>query len=224
MHHPFCHLPAMLPPPRWAICHATTLPRCRAHLAILFSSPCTLPLRLPHNFQIRKMADNAFKASTPSRRQRERGYRSSSCARSRSPLRPTSSRKRRRSRSPKHEQVSPSECFEKRSHDGTQHIWWDKLEFFPSGTGPRGGACTVCLGCHKHTFSKCDGVKLWDGSTGSARKNEQGRLVAASGCPLCFDWQMPRGCSSTNHPNRHRCSGCGKAGHGAQTCSRAERA
>ena len=151
MHHPFCHLPAMPPPPRWAICHATTLPRCRARLAILFSSPRTLPLRLPHKFQIRKTADNAFEASTPSQRQRECGYGSSSCARSRSPPRPTSSRKRRRSRSPKYEQVSPSERFEKRSRDGTQRVRQDKLEFFPSGAGPRGGACTVCLGRHDDT-------------------------------------------------------------------------
>ena len=130
MHHPFCHLPAMPPPPHWAIYHATTLPCCRARLAILFSSPCTLPLRLPHKFQIHKTADNAFEASTPSRRQRECGYGSSSCARSRSPPRPTSSRKRRRSRSPKYEQVSPSERFEKRSRDGTQRVRRDKLEFF----------------------------------------------------------------------------------------------
>ena len=107
--------------------------------------------------------------------------------------------KRHRSRSPKYEQGSPSERREKRSRDGVQRPRRDRLEFFQSGAGPRGGACAVCLGRHEHTFSKCDGAKLWDGSARSARKNEQGRLVAADGLPLCFDWQMPRGCTSTSH-------------------------
>ena len=208
--------------------HAVPPAMPRSHPAVtlpLWLLPTTDPATTPAMpiRQIRKTADTAFEASTPSRRHRERGYGSSSRARSRSPPRPTSSRKRRRSRSPKYEQVSPSDRFEKRSRDGSQRVQRDKLEFFPSGAGPRGGACAVCLGRHEHTFSKCDGAKLWDGSAGSARKNEQGRLVAADGRPLCFDWQMPRGCSSTNHPDRHRCSGCGKAGHGAQTCSRTER-
>jgi hypothetical protein len=95
--------------------------------------------------------------------------------------------------------------------------------FFRSGAAPRGGVCAVCLGRHEHTFSKCDGAKLWDGSAGAAKKTE-GRLVADDGFPLCFDWQVPKGCSSTSHPDRHRCSGCGKGDHGAQTCPRAEKA
>ena len=41
--------------------------------------------------------------------------------------------------------------------------------------------------------------------------------------PLCFDWQLPRGCHSTSHPEKLKCSGCGKASHGAQDCARAER-
>ena len=214
-------------------------PSCCRHRS---APPATLPLGLAHAtlfptrldpraltpdlavHQIRRTADAAFEANNSSRRHRERGYGSSSRARSRSPQRPTSSRKRRRSRSPKHEPVSPSDRLEKRARDGNQGARRDNPGFFRSGAGPRGGACAVCLGRHEHTFSKCDGVKLWDGSAGSARKNEQGRLVAADGRPLCFDWQMPRGCSSTNHPDRHRCSGCGKTGHGAQSCSRTERA
>ena len=177
----------------------------------------------PNTHQIRRTANAALEASTPSRRHRERGRGSGGRARSRSPPGLESSRKRRRSHSPKYEQGSPSERREKRSRDSVQRPRRDRLEFFQSGTGPRGGACTVCLSRHKHTFSKCDGAKLWDGSTGSARKNEQGRLVAADGLPLCFDWQMPRGCASTSHLDRHRCSGCGKADHGTQACPRAQK-
>ena len=130
--------------------------------------------------RICRTADAAFEANT-SRHHREHGYRSSSHVRSRLPQRPTSSRKRCRSCSPKHEQVSPSDRPEKRVRDGDQSAHRENTGFFRSSAGPRGGACAVCLGCHEHTFSKCNGVKLWDGLASSARKNEQGRLVAADG-------------------------------------------
>ncbi|KAF8952988.1 hypothetical protein BDZ97DRAFT_1629307, partial [Flammula alnicola] len=90
--------------------------------------------------------------------------------------------------------------------------------------GPRAsGVCAVCLGRHEHDFAKCNTPKLWDGQKGDARKNDQGRLVTADGLILCFDWQLPSGCSMSSHPEKHRCSGCGKADHGAQTCPRAEK-
>ena len=54
----------------------------------------------------------------------------------------------------------------------------------------------------------------------SVRKNEQGRLVAADGLVLCFGWQLPKGCGSTSHAERNKCSGCEKA----QGCARAEKA
>ncbi|KAH8976764.1 hypothetical protein EDB86DRAFT_2820336 [Lactarius hatsudake] len=99
----------------------------------------------------------------------------------------------------------------------------DKSGFFPPGAGPRGGVCAACLGRHDHTFAKCEGHKLWDGSTGAVRK-DQGKLVGTDGLPVCFDWQVPKGCASASHPERHKCSGCGKSDHGAQTCPRAEKA
>lgn len=174
--------------------------------------------------QIRRTANAAFEASTPPRRNREHGHRSRGRSRSRSPPRPESSRKRRRSRSPKYDRDSPSDRLEKRARDAPQRARRDKLEFFRSGAGPRGGVCAVCLGRHEHIFSRCEGARLWDGSDGAARKNEQGRLVAADGLPLCFDWQMPKGCASASHPDRHRCSGCGAGNHGAQDCPRAQKA
>jgi hypothetical protein len=158
------------------------------------------------------MASAAYESRTPSRHHR---------ARSRSLPRAESSRKRRRSRSPQHNQESPSDHPEKRVREGSRRT---KQEFFQAGTGPRGGVCAVCLSRHEHTFAKCEEPKLWDGSPGATRKNEQGRLVTADGLPLCFDWQVPRGCKSTSHPDRHCCSGCGRVDHGAQGCPRAEKA
>ena len=171
--------------------------------------------------QIRRRADAAFEAATPSRRCRERGRESRFRSRSRSPYRAESSRKRRRSPSP-HDQESPSDRREKRARNSTKYT--KKPEFFQSGAGPRGGVCAACLGRHDHPFAKCEGAKLWDGTPSAARKNDQGRLVAMDGLPICFDWQVPKGCASTSHPERHRCSGCGKTGHGAQLCPRAEKA
>ncbi|KAH9062379.1 hypothetical protein EDB87DRAFT_1559208, partial [Lactarius vividus] len=84
--------------------------------------------------------------------------------------------------------------------------------------------CAIFLRRHEHTFAKCRAEKLWDGSANASRKNEQGRLVAADGLPLCFDWQVSRGCASASHSERHRCSSCGKSDHGAQVCPRAEKA
>ena len=151
-------------------CHRLPLyhryPSCRRHLPCRSSHAmyCLTRLR-SHNaclamYQIRRTANAALEASTPSRRHRERGYGSSSRARSRSPPRSEPTRKHRRSRSPKYKSRSLSDRVEKRSRDAPQRPRCDKLEFFQSGAGPRGGACAVCLGRHEHTFSKCDGVKL----------------------------------------------------------------
>ena len=141
--------------------------------------------------------------------------------RSRSPPQGDSSRRQHRSFSPPRGSQFPPDRREKGAHDSSRHI---KTEVFQSGAGPRGGACAVCLGRHDHTFAKCNNAKLWDGSPSAARKNEQGRLVTANGFALCFDWQVPKGCKSTSHLDRHICSGCGGSDHGAQACPRAERA
>ena len=161
---------------------------------------------------MRRTASTSVDARAPSRRQR---------GRSRSPPRAESSRRQRRSRSPYRGQESLPDRREKSVRDISRRI---KTEVFQSGAGPRGGVCAVCLGRHDHTFAKCDNTRLWDGSPCAARRNEQGRLVAESGLPLCFDWQVPKGCKSTGHLERHVCSGCGGTDHGAQGCPRAERA
>ena len=97
--------------------------------------------------------------------------------------------------------------------------------FFRSCTGTApSGICAVCLGRYEHNFSKCNSSKLWDGTKGWARKNEQGRLATPEGLVLCFDWQLPKACTSTAHTEKHLCSGCGDSKHGAQKCPRGEKA
>jgi hypothetical protein len=181
--------------------------------------------------QIRRMAHAAFESSMarfPPRRHRERdretpGHRRD---RSASPSRMEYARRHRHSRSPRNSDHPPPRQQQagRSSRDSDRQVKKDRGEEpFQLGAGPRGGVCAICLGLHDHEYYKCEGPKLWDGSNGAARKVERGRLVGPGGAPLCFDWQLPRGCQSTLHNERHKCSGCGKAGHGAQTCPRAEK-
>ena len=180
---------------------------------------------------MRKAAYTSFAMHEPSaprytpRHHRDRGRESHSRARSASPARAGPSRKRYRSRSPPRADDSPPHRqTEKASREYSGRSKKDRGEFFRPGAGPRGGACAICLGRHEHDFGKCEARRLWDGSAGTARKGEGGKLTSTSGLPLCFDWQLPTGCQSTYHSDRHRCSGCGKASHGAQTCPRAQKA
>jgi hypothetical protein len=178
--------------------------------------------------QFRRMANAAFHSAaprSPSRRQRGRRREPSSRTRSASPTRAEHSRRRYRSRSPPFATNSPYRGqADKHPRDGGRRTRKDQAEFFQSGADPRGGVCATCLGRHEHSYSKCDGRKLWNGSPGRARKGELGTMVGPDGLPLCFDWQLPKGCRSTFHPEKHRCSGCGKTNHGAQSCPRAEKA
>ena len=40
-------------------------------------------------------------------------------------------------------------------------------------------------------------------------------MVLANRLALCFNWQVPKGCRSTNHLDHHICSGCRRGDHGA---------
>ena len=168
-----------------------------------------------HREQLRRMTSTSTDSRNSSRRHR---------GRSRSPRRADLPRMRRRSLSPPQNPGFPPDRGEWRSRDNARAPKRDRPEVFQSGAGPRGGVCAVCLGRHEHTFAKCDKTKLWNGSPCGVRKNEQGRLVAPDGLILCFDWQLPKGCGASGHAERHKCSGCGKSDHGAQGCTRAEKA
>ena len=176
----------------------------------LHTHAITPPLSAPYPAcpQLRR-ANASLEARSSSRRHQ---------ARSPSPSRVKPTRRRCRSRSPYQDREPQPDCPDRLSRDSARRPRRVKSEFFQPGAGPRGGVCAVCLGRHEHNFGKCEEPRLWDNSASASRKNEQGRLVAASGLPLCFDWQVSRGCASSSHPDRHRCSGCGKADHGAQGC------
>jgi hypothetical protein len=85
-------------------------------------------------------------------------------------------------------------------------------------------ACTLCLGRHPHNIARCDATSLWDGTSLFCKWNDKGRLLHRDGAVLCSEWQLPRSCRSSSHPQAHLCSGCGSSNHGAQDCPRAQKA
>ena len=94
-------------------------------------------------------------------------------ARSRSPLRAESSRRRRCSPSPQG-YASPPDCSGEAGTGQTRPPRRNRPEVFQPGAGPRGGVCAVCLGRHELPFAKCESTKLWDGSASAARKTSRG--------------------------------------------------
>ena len=164
--------------------------------------------------QIRRIASAASNSQNSGRQNH-----SHSC----SPSRADPRRRQHQSQSQLRRHGSPPEWVERRRWDSNCALKRSRPEVFQSGTASHGGVCAVCLGCHDHSFAKCEEPKLWDGSANASRKGEQGVLVAANGLPLCFNWQIPRGCNSVSHPDRHSCSGCGRTNHGAQGCSRVQK-
>ena len=188
-------------------------PLCANALATTLLFPAALPPQLPCE-QIRRTG-TTHELRNSSRRH---------WGRSRWPPHADLPRARCRTRSPPQGQGSLPEWAERRMRDNTRPPKRERSEVFQSGAGPRGGVCAVCLGRHEHTFAKCENTRLWDGSASGARKNEQGRLVTSDRTSLCFDWQLPKGCGSTSHMEKHRCAGCGRTDHGAQGCHRAEKA
>jgi hypothetical protein len=91
-----------------------------------------------------------------------------------------------------------------------------------SSTSPN--ACAVCLGRHLHNVRTCNSSTTFDGGETKSRRSKNGRIVCiSSGSVLCSDWQRPIGCSATDHPQHHLCSGCEKSDHGAQECPRAQK-
>jgi hypothetical protein len=97
-------------------------------------------------------------------------------------------------------------------------------QVFASGAASSGpSVCTLCLGRHRHDTFRCSPATSWDGSLLRCHRNSSGRLTNPSGLVLCSDWQLPRGCSSASHTDRHECSGCGNKAHGAQNCPRGQK-
>ena len=97
---------------------------------------------------------------------------------------------------------------------------------FQTGAAGNGAlsACTICLSQHPHNIFNCVSATLWDGTPAQCQKNSQGQLINLAGSILCSDWQRLNGCSLTTHDSHHKCSGCGKPAHGAQSCPQAQKA
>ena len=188
------------------------------HLALI----AVLPPPLASTPQIRRNIHSTHEASAPhfpSRHSRNKERESHNQLRSASPTRAGSTRKRYQTRSP----PTPGSSFpcrqpDRRARDDDLRTKKEKGEFFLPGAGPRGGVCAHCLSAHDHIFATCDGKKLWDGLSSPIKRGEHGKLVDPDGVALCFDWQLPGGCQNSHHSQRHKCSGCGKSGHGAQAC------
>jgi hypothetical protein len=110
----------------------------------------------------------------------------------------------------------PSDQVAKKPHKGQQS--------FQAGAGQSGhSACTLCLGHFRHPIHKCASEFLWDKRTKTrCRCNAEGHLVNPKGLKLCYDWQRPKGCSSTARSHVHECLGCGAKDHRAQECPQSE--
>ena len=159
--------------------------------------------------QLRRMVNANANAQSLSRKH---------CRRLRSPNQAEPMTRQRHSRSPWRGHGSPPNWGERHPRDNTCFFKHNKPEVFHSSAGPCGRVCVVCLGRHEHSFAKCEDAILWDSSANAAQKSKQGQLVAVNRLPLCFDWQILRGCAAVSHPDWHRCLGCGRPDHGAQGC------
>lgn len=132
---------------------------------------------------------------------------------------------RRRSRSPAHRRSRSPARRRSRSPARRTSTMKTKQDFQPGASGKPHSACAVCLGRHPHPVRDCNASTTWDGTHEVASKRINGDLVLRSNnSRLCLDWQRAQSCPSQKHDNRHRCSGCGDATHGAQHCPRAQKA
>ena len=85
--------------------------------------------------------------------------------------------------------------------------------------------CPICLGRKQHNIRVCRLTSLWDGKhkTQCAR-SEDGRIIDNNGQALCYNWNQATGCKDKSGHHIYECSGCGDLMHGAQECSRAQKA
>jgi hypothetical protein len=127
---------------------------------------------------------------------------------------------RRRSVSPRYRR-SPSPNRHSRRHNKN----YNEPQDFSKGTGRKvHSACAVCLGRNPHDIPRCDLETTWNGHPTLATRVKGDLILRRDGSLLCVDWQRYAGCTSHRHDNRHLCSGCGQASHGAQNCPRAQKA
>jgi hypothetical protein len=92
--------------------------------------------------------------------------------------------------------------------------------FRASSADQQNTICAVCLSRPHPEMAECRKDKLSDGDPAYSTRSKLGHLVDLQGKSLCLDFQLRKGCSSTRHGTRHRCSGCGSEQHGATNCPR----
>ncbi|KAJ3792355.1 hypothetical protein GGU11DRAFT_656653, partial [Lentinula aff. detonsa] len=83
--------------------------------------------------------------------------------------------------------------------------------------------CHRCLGRDKHDVRRCSRTLLWNNKQRvicewNARNFLEISAGIHKGVELCADWQRSNGCTSSSHPEKHRCSGCASPNHGAESC------
>ncbi|KAG3229900.1 hypothetical protein P692DRAFT_201701923, partial [Suillus brevipes Sb2] len=83
--------------------------------------------------------------------------------------------------------------------------------------------CAVCLGRNPHRTVECSASRTWDNLFDVFSERIKKALWTKDGRQLCTSWQREEGCNST-HGYKHLCSGCGSSEHGAQRCTRAQKA
>jgi hypothetical protein len=191
----------MFPLHMLSYCH--TLPQPCSHAGNLLIATFVLPLHdllATNQSDQRSIGSSAYPMRKPSRNQPQQAFR----RRSMSPECPSSSKSFPTDRIPKKERRESE---------------------FPSSTAGRVlSACAVCLGRHPHRIIECAAPMLWDNTTASIAIRSNRILSMRDGRPVCGDWQRASSCSSSLHDARHFCSGCSSSTHGAQECSRAQKA
>ena len=190
--------------------HASLLPHACLFLAPCMPHPCSrMPLRLlfPHfHVAVRPLQSDQRASITASSSQR------------RFPSQRSQREPRRRSLSPERPHLPTSDA---KSDPSLKNF---RLDFQAGTAGRVYSACAVCLGRHPHRIVECAVPMLWDNSLPSLALRSNKILSMRDGRAVCADWQRVSGCPSSRHDNRHICSGCASSSHGAQECSRAQKA
>ncbi|KAG1833605.1 hypothetical protein DFJ58DRAFT_670847 [Suillus subalutaceus] len=74
-----------------------------------------------------------------------------------------------------------------------------------------------------HRTVKCSASRTWDNAFNIFSEHIKKALWTKDRCQLCTAWQHEEGCNSSQHSNKHLCSGCGAPKHRAQCCTRSQK-
>ncbi|KAH7903907.1 hypothetical protein BJ138DRAFT_1019880, partial [Hygrophoropsis aurantiaca] len=83
--------------------------------------------------------------------------------------------------------------------------------------------CAICLGRHPHKVIECCAPRTWDKRFDTFCSRFNKAIITKDKQSICSKWQRDEGCTD-RHDDKHLCSGCGAATHGASRCPRAQNA